>query len=354
MAYSSPASVPGATVGVDRQLGQAHGQGVVYGRDPVQGAQQRVACLAQRDAVDGGDAGDLVGQGNHLGSYRPALCLVFVEHGVRGAVPEHGDQPTGQSGGILDACVHTLPAGRAVYVGGVTGQEHLSRAVMVGEPVVHPEWGAPYDGPDLGRLLLGAAGVQQCLDELGAGVFGRFVDGGHDAVPPAGQGRDDHQAGRGVVEHDGVCGQVPVHVHVGEHERLRIGVTGEADPGLLAHGAVHPIGADRIGSPDGVAGGHGGGHPTAGLSQAGELVGAVHLAAYRVQAFQQYLLGDVLGDHEGVRVVGGQAAEVDGHQHPVPVADGEAGDDQAAVYQLLADLQLTQDFEGAGVDYTGP
>src|SRR5215471_13316667 len=69
MACSSPASVLGATVRVDRQLGQAHGQGVVYGRDPVQGTQQRVACLAQRDAVDGGDAGDLVGQGDNLGGY---------------------------------------------------------------------------------------------------------------------------------------------------------------------------------------------------------------------------------------------------------------------------------------------
>jgi hypothetical protein len=81
---------------------------------------------------------------------------------------------------------------------------------------------------------------------------------------------------------------------------------------------------------------------------------SVDLAAGTVQPVQQHPLGAVLRDHQGVRVVGGQIVEVDGYQHPVPVADGEAGDDQPPVHQLVADLQFTQHFKGAGVDHAGP
>ena len=44
---------------------------------------------------------------------------------------------------VADAGVHALAAGRAVHVGGVAGEQHRPGPVGVGDPVVHPEPGAP-------------------------------------------------------------------------------------------------------------------------------------------------------------------------------------------------------------------
>src|SRR5438132_5457038 len=48
-----------------------------------------------------------------------------------------------------------------------------------------------------------------------------------------------------------VAAERPIHLDVGEHERLLVAIPGEADSGALAHRAVHAVGSDDISGFDG-------------------------------------------------------------------------------------------------------
>ena len=59
------------------------------------------------------------------------------------AVQVPGGQRPAEGVPVLDAGVHPLPAGGAVHVGGVAGQQQPSAAEVFGDPVLHPEPGGP-------------------------------------------------------------------------------------------------------------------------------------------------------------------------------------------------------------------
>ena len=61
---------------------------------------------------------------------------------------------------------------------------------------------------------------------------------------------------------------------------------------------------------------------------------SLHRPAELVKTLQQYALGDGLRHHQGVGIARRQVAEIDGHQHPVAVPDGEASGFEAAPNQL--------------------
>ena len=68
-------------------------------------------------------------------------------------------------------------------------------------------------------------------------------------------------------------GVVARQVDVGEHERLLVAAAGEADARLLAHGAVHAVGADDVARADGVAVGERGGDAVGVLRDGGQHLG---------------------------------------------------------------------------------
>jgi hypothetical protein len=75
----------------------------------------------------------------------------------------------------------------------------------------------------------------------------------------------------------------------------------------------------------------------------------VHAAAESDKAFAEDPFGDVLGQHEGVRVLRRQVLERDLQQRSVAVADREPGHHEAEPQQVLGDLDVLQHLQGAGV-----
>ena len=66
----------------------------------------------------------------HLLAHRVALGLIAVQKAVGGAAAEHGGQLPAEVGGVLEAGVHALAAGRGVHMGGVAGEEDAADAVL--------------------------------------------------------------------------------------------------------------------------------------------------------------------------------------------------------------------------------
>lgn len=234
-------------------------------------------------------------------------------------------------------------------MGGVAGQQDAAPAVGVGDAVVDPEARAPDQLLHPRGLGLGSAGVEQVLDEGDAGLPGRLVHGGDDAVQAAGQRGGHDQTGGREVQDDLVVGHPAGQPDVGQHERLGVRAAAEADPRALADGAVHAVGADQIGGVDDLPVVQGGGDAVGVLLDAAHPGGPDHLAAELVQTGQQVGLGVGLGDHQGVGVGGRQAVEGHRQQHPVAVADGEDRRVDAVRGQPVRHAVRLQDFQRAGV-----
>ena len=167
---------------------------------------------------------------------------------------EHGGQGVGQGDRVLDAEVHALPAGRAVHVRGVAREQQPPGAVGVGDAVVDPEPRAPDHVGDVDAARAEPAVVEQLLHERRGRVLGCVVDAARRcgrcrraaAPPPSGPRSAQNRMTSSV-------GRVAAQPDVGQHERLAVRAAREADAGLLAHGAVHAVGADHVPGPHGVA-----------------------------------------------------------------------------------------------------
>ena len=241
----------------------------------------RTALRMPPDAgvADGRHAGHAMGGGDDAGGDRAPLRLVLVEAALVRAVAQHAGEPDAQLDRVLDAGVHALAAGGAVHVRGVAGEEHPPLPVAVGEPVVDAEPRAPHDVLHPRGRSRGPRASSSAWMWSRSGCCGRVVDRGDDPVTAAGQRRHDRQTGGREVQHHLAVVELPVQVHVREHERLAVAVADEVDPGFAAHGAVHAVRADDIQRADRLTAGHGRGHAVGVLGQPRQLVGPVHPAA---------------------------------------------------------------------------
>ncbi len=137
-------------------------------------------------------------------------------------------------------------------MGGVAGQQQPSDPIGIGNPVVDPESRSPDQFGDNCATRAEAAGVQDVLDELQRRLL-RCVRGRRDdAVDAAGQRCQHIKAGHRVEQDHFVIGRLAGQPDVGEREGFGVLAAGEADPGLLAHGAVRAVAAHHKARPDDV------------------------------------------------------------------------------------------------------
>ena len=81
-------------------------------------------------------AGHPIGHRHDTLSDGAATSLIAVESGLGRGAAEHLSQRASKVDGVLDAGVHSLASGRAVYVCGVAGEEDWSAAVGGSEAVM--------------------------------------------------------------------------------------------------------------------------------------------------------------------------------------------------------------------------
>ncbi len=74
------------------------------------------------------------GARHHLGADGAALGVVAVEQTRVGGAAQHQRHLPGEVVGVLNAGVHSLPAGGRMDVGGIARDEDVADAVFVGEP----------------------------------------------------------------------------------------------------------------------------------------------------------------------------------------------------------------------------
>ncbi len=190
-------------------------------------------------------------------------------------------------------------------------------AVSVRYPVMNPETRAPHHLPHPGTTRGEPALGQKALHGIAVGAL-RGVGHGRDhaiTVLTTGRGQRGHHgdAGRGKMRADLPPRQAPVHVHIGEHERVGVGGTFESDSRPIADQRMHSVGPDYIVRP----------HCAFGTRRIGDcqydhvtlvfhrrdLAPTQHIAAGRAQPVQQHGLGDVLRHHERVRMRSRQPVE---------------------------------------------
>ena len=102
--------------------------------------------------------------------------------------------------------------------------------------------------------------VEKLLDERRRRFLGCIGYRSHNAVDVARKRCHDRQAGLRPEQDDLVGRRLAAQPDVGERERLLIGTAFEADARLLAHDAVHAVGADDVARPDQLAVVEGGSH----------------------------------------------------------------------------------------------
>jgi hypothetical protein len=72
-----------------------------------------------------------------------------------------------------------------------------------------------------------------------------------------------------------------------------------------------------------------------------------------LEAVEQDLLGDVLRDHQRVRILRREPVEPDGHELAIPIADGELPSLDTEPGQPLRDADPLEHLEGPGVHDSG-
>jgi hypothetical protein len=257
---------------------------------------------------------------------RSARALIVVQLLLVAPSNEHRGQRVAEGDRVLDTGVHALPAGWAVDVCRVSGEQDPPGAVAICQSVVDPEPRAPDDLADAGRSVHWTPRVQEMLHVGDVGVLRRVIHGSHDPVAPVRQRRyHDEPFGR-KEQHYLVRGR-PVQPNISEHERLLVRVTGETDAGPLAHRAVHPVGADDVSGADRprtLAIGGDRNRDTVGvLPQVVDRVWALHVAAQLAQPAEEDRFGDLLRNHQRIRVARGQPVEAYCGQPTVAVSDHE-------------------------------
>src|SRR6188472_2979607 len=147
-----------------------------------------------------------VSHGDDIERDGSAKGLVAVEIIVALRAAEDLREHVAKQQRVLDADVHSLPAGRAVYVCGIPGEEYGTTPIRVGNPVVDPESGAPDDIVDCRRVVDGTTVIEERLHVSEGGMFRGVVHGRDDPVTIARQWRDHHQAERRKEQLDFVAG----------------------------------------------------------------------------------------------------------------------------------------------------
>ena len=220
-----------------------------------------------------------------------------------------------------------------------------------------PEPGAPHDFVDPGRPGHWPPRVQEGLHVDHVGMLRRVIHGRHNPVASARQRRHHHEPLGRNEQHHFVGALWPTHPYISEHERLRVRVPGETNAGALAHRAVHAVGAHDVSGTDRLRSlflGSDRHEDTVGvLPQVVDRVWPVHVAAQLAQPVQEDRLGDILRNHQGMGVSGGQPVEGYRGQHMVAVPKCEPGHDVALGAEPVGDLQFLQDFERSGVHHGG-
>ena len=118
---------------------------------------------------------------------------------------------------------------------------------------------------------------------------------------------------------------------------------------MFANGAVDAVGPDDIAGPDGFAVVEGCRDAVLILVDAGYGLGPDHFGAQFVESLLEQLLGVGLRDHQRVRILGRQGAEVDRDQHARPLPHAEARRDEAGLYHAPGHVEVFQNFQRAGI-----
>ena len=200
-----------------------------------------------------------VGETEHERTDGPPLEVIGVQQTLgRDAAADQGELPA-EVDGVLDAGVHALGTCRAVDVGGVAGQERLTR-------------------PDTSRRGGGGSGTRSTTSGWRAGPFRRWrcrrptaarqgppapasvgnrplhrrgscrATGSRGEQPPRSRAKQWKEEERSVRAEPDMrrAGLESIGVSVREEEGLRVAAARERDAGLFPHGGVRAVASDQI------------------------------------------------------------------------------------------------------------
>jgi hypothetical protein len=125
------------------------------------------------------------------------------------------------------------------------------------------------------------------------------------------------------------------------------------ESGQVADRAVHAVGRNDVLGLDRVAAVQRDLGTVGGLGHPGGDVRAVDPAAELLETVEEDLLGDVLRDHQRVRILRREPVEPDRHELTIPVADAELPSLDTEPRQSLRDADPLEHFEGPGVHNSG-
>jgi hypothetical protein len=237
---------------------------------------------------------------------------------------------------------------------GVAGEQYPPGPVPVRHSLVDPKPGSPDHFSHPHRGTAGPAGVQQSLRKDDVRLLRRIVDFGNEPERPVRKRRHDQHARFGEEQQNLVPRQTALHPDVSQREgqRQRIVVV-EPESGQVADRAVHAVGGNDILGPDHVAAVQRDLGVIGGLAHPGGDVRAMDPAAEFLEAVEQDLLGDVLRDHQRVRILRREPVEPDRHELAIPIANAELPSVDTEPRQSLRDVDLLEHLQGPGVHNGG-
>ncbi len=223
----------------------------------------------------------------------------------------------------------------------VPRDERPSLAVVVHHAAVDPEVRQP-DGvgeaqPDVVARAFGDQAPEQLQRGLGHLARRIRVDDRDQSAQPEFRERERSDHPLFVEPRDrGVERQVPVHLHVAQHEVFGVGLPLEGKAEGLAHEAVRAVATDQVSGPDllrraGLHVVYRGDHGIGLLAERDQLARTLHPAAQNAEpiphhAFDLCLVED---DHPAVGLVRARAAvqaELDSRYHPLALQKGDPVD----------------------------
>lgn len=128
---------------------------------------------------------------------------------------------------VLDTGAHALPAGWAVLVGGIAGQQDAAPSIRRGDSMGYPRARHPGNRGD--PCGCGRPDVDQHLELIAGGCDRGGHVGGHDAAFAVGQRFDHHGALRRQEVVDRFIAEVGGHLDVGKKEVAFVVLTDERD-----------------------------------------------------------------------------------------------------------------------------
>jgi hypothetical protein len=262
-----------------------------------------------------GRAGHVAGVRQHGARHGDAFGRVAVQK-LRGGASEVDEcQLPGEVDRVVHTGVHALPAGGAVDVGGIAGQEHPPDAVVADHALVDHEAREPLriGQGDAAR----AARVDDRLHLVQRGVVTRLAAlVRDDAAAPAGEREEEQRALGAPVDPQFVGGDAgALRVHVGENEALGQGIAGEREPERGADRRAGAVAADqparRRGLGGAVGAAQGAGDALGGFGEGHQFGVALDGDAETREVRLEQAFGLGLGDDQHERVGAVEPAEGD-------------------------------------------